>query len=132
MTGMLIEILKLNKNNGLKMFLIVLILVSLIFGITFNVPSGGEICFAEDLVIGEGVRGSFQVVSAGERNIDFVITGPANDSILNLSQVSDQRFSFVAQKQGIYKLCAKNPAAFSSKKLSIISAKVSKSALGMI
>jgi protein ERP2 len=112
--------------------ILILSLISTLFGITFNIPSGGEICFAEDLDVGEAVKGLFQVVSEGERNIDFTITGPVNDTILKLTEVSSERFSFTGQNHGVYAMCAKNPATFSSKKLSLISTKISKSELGVI
>jgi hypothetical protein len=59
------------------------------------------------------------------------VTGPANDSVLLLPNVSDERFSFNAPEDGIYKLCASSRHPFGSKSFSFVTEKVSSSSYGM-
>ena len=65
-------------------------------------------------------------------NLSFSkITGPNEEQILTFPQTSEQRFSFVAQSAGIYKMCASNPATFVSKQISLVTDVSRRAASGM-
>ncbi|KAH7825918.1 putative p24 complex component [Monocercomonoides exilis] len=104
-----------------------LLAFSTLHALTFTVPAGQEMCFFEELEKDETMKGHFQVVRGGDRIIHFQIIDPKSEKVAEFKDSTDQRFSFVSQHEGIYKLCASNPSSFASKQFSLVTESVQRS-----
>eukprot|EP01006_Ploeotia_vitrea_P031855 TRINITY_DN6414_c0_g1_i1.p3 TRINITY_DN6414_c0_g1~~TRINITY_DN6414_c0_g1_i1.p3 ORF type:complete len:211 (+),score=123.61 TRINITY_DN6414_c0_g1_i1:1-633(+) len=105
-----------NKSVTLSPLLLLLLLLPLLLllatqeaqAITTRIDASAEQCFFEEIERGEKVLGSFNVASGGFLDIDVRVYGPDNNIVFEMERQTDGSFNFVANEQGVHRLCFGN------------------------
>ncbi|GAA5989544.1 hypothetical protein JCM5350_002103 [Sporobolomyces pararoseus] len=76
---------------------------------TIDLQAGTKECFFEDLHTEDKMTVTYQVAGGGHLDIDFTMTGPPNDKLMNQQHKKDTgTFSFTADSDGRYTYCFSN------------------------
>ena len=107
------------KKVSFLLFVSLIILSSLICGVraeTFTVPPLQEITRDLDLKEENKVEGEISVIGGTGNDINFYVTDPTGDIIINQPRVTHTEFSFTASIDGIYTLHFDNTFSLISSK----------------
>lgn len=87
---------------------------------TFTVPPFNEVVRTAGLAEGEKVSGSINVTGGSGNDIDFYVTDPNGDTILQYDRATQKSFSFTALTTGTYTMHFSNTfSIFSSKSVTL-------------
>ncbi|GAA5949731.1 hypothetical protein JCM3765_007666 [Sporobolomyces pararoseus] len=76
---------------------------------TIDLQAGTKECFFEDLHTEDKMTVTYQVAGGGHLDIDFTMTGPPNDKLMNQQHKKDTgTFSFTADTDGRFTYCFSN------------------------
>jgi hypothetical protein len=104
--------------------LILTLLTSTACGVNFELPSGREECFYEDVHEGTSINGAFAVVAGAHLDIDVFVWAPDGRQLYAVNHEGEGHFTIRADKDGTYKFCFSN-------KMSVMSHKVVRLALNL-
>ncbi|GAA6024602.1 hypothetical protein JCM11491_006042 [Sporobolomyces phaffii] len=76
---------------------------------TIDLAAGTKECFFEDLHTEDKMTVTYQVAGGGHLDVDFTMTGPPNDRVMNSQHKKDTgTYSFTAEHDGRYQYCFSN------------------------
>ena len=75
---------------------------------TIDLPAHEELCFFEDMHVGDEMTLTFQVGGGGHLDIDTRVTDPDGSLLYQLFRRDTGTYEFVAEKEGRYTYCFNN------------------------
>jgi p24 family protein beta-1 len=100
------------------------LLTSTACGVNFELPSGREECFYEDVHEGTSINGAFAVVAGAHLDVDVFVWAPDGRQLYAANHEGEGNFAIRADRDGTYKFCFSN-------KMSVMSHKVVRLALNL-
>lgn len=94
-----------------SLFSILFLFSSPSLAVTFDVKASNEQCFFERTTPGQKIHASFEVVSGGNREIDFKVIDSKSDLVYEVKKKKDGTLQFYSLNTGTYTFCFSNQAA---------------------
>jgi len=91
------------------MYFFALLITAVMAGeITFEIKDRTEQCFMEELKKDQESILEFQVVTGGKLDIDVLFTAPSGKELFTAQRSSYDQHDFIAEEDGVYKVCFSN------------------------
>ncbi|KAJ4457251.1 putative emp24/gp25L/p24 family protein [Paratrimastix pyriformis] len=92
----------------MKFLFAVLLLLPLSWAVKFELPAQEVQCFDEELPGDLLVTGTFKAPKLYNQDLEILIFGPGDTTILKQSQTVSERFAFTSQVAGDHRICFRN------------------------
>lgn len=102
--------------HALSRVAVICSVITVAFGINFDVGPGKQECFYEDVHTGTSINGVYAVTHGSHLDIDVKVYEPSGHEVFTAVREGEGKFSIRAEKDGTYRFCFSNQMSMMSHK----------------